>query len=386
MLLHCTSVRVLNVNMTLDHISGGGTAERTFQISRALVRSGNDCSVLILDMGLTPERIKALAGVQVVALPVFVRRYYVPRFSLGQIRSVVEEADVVQLMGHWTVINALVYLFAWRFGKPYVVCPAGALPIYGRSKLLKRVYNRLIGRRIVKNADGHVAIVEAETPQFEIYGVPVEKVTVIPNGINEEDFPRSDGKNFRARHGLGDNPFILFVGRLNHIKGPDLLLRAFLDVWDDLPNYHLVFVGPNDGMLPELRVAATEYGIGDRVHFVGYLGGAAKAEAYYAADLLVIPSRQEAMSIVALEAGITGTPVLLTDRCGFDEVEQVGGGQVVPASVEGLRMGLIELLQEPDRLVSMGTNLRKFVKTRFSWDSAADLYVGVYDRILKGSK
>jgi glycosyltransferase involved in cell wall biosynthesis len=279
-------------------------------------------------------------------------------------------------------LNALVYLLARRAGKPYVVCPAGALPIYGRSKYLKRAYNRLVGYGIIRNAAGHVAITDGEIPQFEAYGVKAGRVSVIPNGIDPSDYRAKDDAGFRQRHDLGEDPFILFVGRLNRIKGPDLLLEAFALAKDELPGHLLVLAGPDEGMLPELQKTVAGSGVGDRVRFVGYLGGEEKSRAYHAADLLVVPSRQEAMSIVALEAGICGTPVLLTDRCGFDEVESADGGRVVPASVEGLRAGLVELLRDPAGLARMGENLRRLAQDRYTWDSAIEKYFELYERIL----
>ncbi len=380
-------MRVLNVNATLDPVSGGGTAERTFQLSRAMAKVGVKCGVLTLDRGLTPERVQALAGARVFALPLLLGRYYVPKVSfalLKKVRAAVKGSDVVHLMNHWTILNAVVYLLVRRLGKPYVVCPAGALPIYGRSKRLKHLYNRIIGNKIIRNANGHVAITEGEVPQFAAYGIGAERISIIPNGIDREDYPAGGETDFREEHGLGDRPFVLFVGRLNHIKGPDLLLQAFCELKTELPEHHLVLAGPDEGMLPSLQSMAAEAGIGSRVHFVGYLGGAAKARAYHAAQLLVVPSRQEAMSIVALEAGISGTPVLLTDRCGFDEVAEVGGGRVVAATTEGLRKGLVSMLKEPARLSEMGANLQRFVGERFTWASAAERCLALYSRILGG--
>ena len=155
-------MNVLNVNHTLDPVSGGGTSERTFQLSRALVKAGADCDVLTLDLSLTSERREGLSGAGLVALPTASRRFYVPRFSPGKLRALVEKADILHLMGHWTAINALAYLYACRLRKPYVVCSAGALPVYGRSRYLKTFYNRSIGTRIVRDADGHVAITADE--------------------------------------------------------------------------------------------------------------------------------------------------------------------------------------------------------------------------------
>ena len=375
-------LKVLNVNMSLDPVTGGGTAERTFQISRSLVKAGIECTVLTTDLGLTQERIKAIGRAKVIVLPCLIRRFYVPKFSYKQIKNIVEGIDVVHLMGHWTFINALVYSIAHRLNKPYVVCPAGALPIYGRSRIIKKIYNYVIGKRIIHNANGYIAIAVNEINQFQAYGVGAGKISIIPNGINTEDFQATDAAGFRKKYGLGNNSFIMFMGRLNSIKGPDLLLRAFCNVKDKLQDFHLVFAGPDGGMLSELQEMVIEFSAIDRVHFLGYLGGADKSQAYHAADLLVIPSRQEAMSIVVLEAGITGTPVLLTDQCGFDEIAKIDSGKVVPASVEGLQNGLLEILRDPAQLKSMGANLKKYVYEHFIWDSVINKYLKLYRQIL----
>jgi glycosyltransferase involved in cell wall biosynthesis len=88
------------------------------------------------------------------------------------------------------------------------------------------------------------------------------------------------------------------------------------------------------------------------------------------------------MSIVALEAGIAGTPVLLTDCCGFSEVAYCGGGKVVPATVEGLHKGLSEMINNQGNLKIMGENLKKYVKEHFTWDVISAKYVKLYQGIL----
>lgn len=377
-------MKVLNVNITLDPVRGGGTTERTFQMSRFLAKAGVRCTILTTASDLTAERLDALADVELIALPCLWRRFYIPRFSLRRVRQVVAGADLVHLMGHWNFLNVLVYFFASRLNKPYVICPAGELPIFGRSRLIKKVFNWAVGKKIMHNAAGCIAVTAAEIPQFAAYGIDPGKITVIPNGINTADFLADDAVLFRKQHGLADVPFILFVGRLNTIKGPDLLLRAFCSVQQHLRDYHLVFVGPDGGMLAELESIAAACGATDRVHFLGYLGAADKSRAYNAADFLVIPSRQEAMSIVVLEAAASATPVLITDQCGFDEVGAISGGRVTPATVEGIVAGLEELLADPSQLPRMGEALRQYAVEHFSWERIAVNYVQIYTAILGG--
>jgi len=374
-------MKILNVDISLDPIRGGGTTERSFQMSRFLSRNGQDCTLLTLDLGLTQERINAMAGVKVIALPCWFKRFGLPRFSLSAINQIVGESDIIHLMNHWTFLNALVCYCARRQKKPYVVCPAGSLPIFGRSKFIKKIYNLVVGKKIIRNATRCIAITPNEFSYFERYGIKKESISVIQNGICPEEYLIKDDIAFRQAYGLPDTPFILFVGRLNPIKGPDILLRAFCAIKDKFP-HHLVFGGPDGGLLSDLEEIVRQENVGGRVHFVGYLAGTRKSMAYHAAELLVIPSRSEAMSIVILEAGATATPVLITDQCGFNNIKEIGGGIVVATSDEGIKQGLINLLSMPSELKSMGNKLKQYTQEFFTWDSIVSKYIKLYEEIL----
>jgi glycosyltransferase involved in cell wall biosynthesis len=374
-------MKILNVIMSLNPVEGGGR-ERTTQMSRFFVKNGMECTILTTDLGLTKDCVKDLEGINVVALRCLNKRFYIPKFSFSKIRIIIENVDIIHLMGHWTLLNAIVYLMSRYLNKPYCICPAGSLPIFGRSQIIKRFYNWVIGRRIIRDASCHVAISENEIPYFMEYGVSLESISIIPNGVNNNEYLADDTFDFKKKLDLEDISFILFLGRLNLIKGPDLLLEAFYNIKNNLQDFHLVFAGPDDGMLSELKQMVDKYQLNDRIHFIGYLGGADKSNAYHAADLLVIPSRQEAMSIVVLEAGISGTPVLLTDQCGFNVIEKIDGGKVVQASVKGIELGLIEILRDKDRLKSMGSNLKQYTYDNFMWDSVIGKYLTLFKQIL----
>ena len=272
----------------------------------------------------------------------------------------------------------VVYLLANRLGTPYVVCPAGALPIFGRSRFIKLLYNKLWGKSIIRKANYCIAVTEKEIADFETYGVGRKKIQVIPNGVDVEAVPKPNPEIWKQL-GLPDRPFILFLGRLNEIKGPDLLLEAYADC---SIGFDLVYVGPDGGMLEKLKMYREKAGMVNNVHFVGPLYGDDKYQAYYAAQALVVPSRHEAMSIVAVESGITGTAVMLSDQCGFDEVQDVGGGIVVTASVEGLRKGLLHLERNRRNLPVMGECLREHILENFAWGKLVKRYDTLYESML----
>lgn len=370
-------MRVLSVNSLIDPVSGGGTAERTRQLARAMARAGMDVRVLATDAGMRSP--PDLGRANLTLLRCANERFLVPKPD-GQIDRCVREAEVVHLCSHWTVLNLMVRRAAQRLARPYVVCPAGALALFGRSKLLKRAYNTLGGRSLVTQAAGCVAITRRETAEFAAYGVTPEKVEVIPNGIEPADYTEGDAAAFRARLAPDAGKMVLFVGRLNAIKGPDLLLEAFLSNRQRLGTAQLVFAGPDGGMRAALESRARDEDAGNRVVFTGWLGGADKVAAYRAADLVVVPSRQEAMSLVALEAGACGKPVLLTDRCGFDEAAASGGARVVAAQADALGEALAELMERAP-LAQMGDRLRRMVLAEYTWEAAVKRYAALFERL-----
>ena len=170
------------------------------------------------------------------------------------------------------------------------------------------------------------------------------------------------------------------MGRLHIIKGPDLLLKAYLKLLSDFPEMHLVFAGPDTGFGNELSEDVQKYSLENKVHFLGYIRGDDKVGAYTGAKLLAIPSRREAMSIVALEAGACGTPVILTTECGFDEVKNVGCKVVQPLPDE-LYSGMHSMFSSSNALEAVGKNLRSLILQRYTWKKTAEKYLSIADSI-----
>ncbi|HYN08269.1 MAG TPA: glycosyltransferase [Vicinamibacterales bacterium] len=367
--------------MTLDPVSGAGPTARTVQLSRALTDLGVTCGIATCHAGSEPSSSAGLDGVEVVTLPSVAGRFRVPVGNYSALNDAVRRADIVLMMNHWTTLNAVAFRATARARKPHIVCPCGALPLFGRSQRLKTVYNALVGRRIVRDAARQIAVTRDEVDQIAAYGVPKETIVVIPNGIPPV-FGAANPETFRTRHALGAAPIALFLGRLSIIKGPDLLVSAFTNIRARFPHWHLVMAGPDEGMLGQLQHQVAAGGLHRQVHFVGYLNEEAKRDALAAANLLVVPSRSEAMSIVVLEAAAAGRPVLVTDRCGLAEVADAGGGWVVPATVAGLTRGLEQAFRDDAGLASRGDAWRRFALDRYAWPGIAARHKEMFSSVL----
>jgi len=368
---------VLLVNTSIDPVTGGGTATRTVQLGRSIQKDFKvECIILSTDQGLDDTSKQKYNDLKTVLLPCLNDRFYIPYFSFFKLKKLIEKVDFIHLMSHWTVINAVVYLLARQLDKPYTFCPAGSLHIFGRSALLKNLYNFFIGKSLIKNASRCIAITNLEKKDFLEFNVKEELISVIPNGIDEKGFcPNFEAsKAFKNKFGLQRVTYILFMGRLNLIKGPDILLKAYIKLLLKFPAIHMVFAGPDEGLGDQLRKKIKKESLENRIHLIGYIEGYDKVGAYTGAEFLVVPSRREAMSIVALEAGACGTPVILSTECGFDEVKEVGC-KVVPPIADELYNGMNSMLSSSQSLKVLGNNLRNLILDRYTWQKTAEQYL-----------
>jgi D-inositol-3-phosphate glycosyltransferase len=153
------------------------------------------------------------------------------------------------------------------------------------------------------------------------------------------DVFRADGQRAIARRDLGGGRLILFVGRLQPLKGPDVAIRTLAALTallpdDGVPTRLVIVGGPSgDGYgtvdPPALRRLAAALGVADRVALLAPRPHAELAAVYRAADVLLVPSRSESFGLVALEAQACGTPVVAADVGGLRDIVRAGGGALV---------------------------------------------------------
>ncbi len=190
------------------------------------------------------------------------------------------------------------------------------------------------------------------------FGLPLSRFRLLPNAVDADGAARS----LRPRRGA--EPRLLTVtrlGRKDHYKGCDKVIRALARVLEQAPGAHYEIVG--DGALrPMLERLAAECGVRDRVHFHGYVDDGELERLYEGADLMIMPSTGEGFGIVYLEAWKHALPVIAGDRDAGAEVvaHGVDGLCVDPSSVEEIAGALIALLRNRAAAAEMGRNgLRK---------------------------
>lgn len=212
-----------------------------------------------------------------------------------------------------------------------------------------------------------------------LYGVPVEKVRTIYNGVDVAKYKgRVDGRKVRRTYEIGaDDPFVLFAGRMAWQKGPDILLEAIPALLSDFPRARFVFAGDGD-MRGGLESRATTICRGN-TRFLGHQSGRGLVELFKSADIVCVPSRNEPFGIVILEAWSAGKPVVATRTGGPAEfVRNYKTGVTVEPDVQGVQGGLCEMLSDRDSARRMGVNGRREAQAHFTWDHAAVATEAVY--------
>jgi glycosyltransferase involved in cell wall biosynthesis len=227
------------------------------------------------------------------------------------------------------------------------------------------------------------ALNNMEREQFAQLGGRPEQIAVATHGINVNDYralPLADAETFRRKQDIpAGAPLVLFLARLNKIKGVDFLVSAFAEARRELPQAVLVLAGPDDGYLAEVKRQIDSLGLADSVRFTGYLDGSAKIEAYQAADVYVLPSMYEILGLTLLEALACRATVITTDRCGLaDSLQQNDLGAVVKfGDVNGLKDEIVRALRNPAD-AQLAERRRNYMLANFSWEAIAEWWETVY--------
>jgi glycogen(starch) synthase len=206
-----------------------------------------------------------------------------------------------------------------------------------------------------------------------LFGLPYEKINVIPNGINLSNFIGIERDyDFRRQYAMDNEKIILYVGRLVYEKGIQHLIAAMPKV---LSNYHdakLIIAG-RGGMMDELRQEANNLGLNDKIYFTGYLDSKQVQKMYKCADVAVFPSTYEPFGIVALEAMLAGVPTVVSDVGGLDEIvtHGVDGMKAYAGNANSIADSITALLYDHQLATNVAKKAKQKVKEQFNWEKIA---------------
>jgi glycosyltransferase involved in cell wall biosynthesis len=243
----------------------------------------------------------------------------------------------------------------------------------------KSTYIRLVELPIMARATGLVALTPEEVKSFATFRLKTP-IHLVPNGVDVGRFRRCARPGSVAGMGISDaHKVILFMARLHELKGPDLAVEAFIAIAARHPDAVLVVAGHDEQqLLPRLRARIADANLTSRFIAPGMVTGEGKLDLLARADLFVLPSVGEGLSMAILEALASGTPAVISRECNLSIVAEAGAGAVVERSAGAFADVLSGFLCDPAMLARTAERAYVLARDHFGWDPILDRLEGIY--------
>jgi glycogen synthase len=374
---------------SLHSIPVGGIATHVTELAAGLERQGNEVHVFTR-MGQGQSQYERIHGVHYHRCPFDLNPSFVDEVN-NMCRSFVRHVFETENYGgpfdvihahDWLAANAMIWINQ-ETGRRGVFTIHSTE--YGRCG--NHFYNGQSERVRFQERAGcqwaHRVIAVSRALQREVewmYEVPDGKISVVYNGVNVRNY---DGwiepAVVKRQYAIGPiDPTVLFVGRMAHQKGPDLLIEAIPSILKQHTRAKFVFAGDGE-MRKSVEARSQQLGVAHATRFVGFQSNGTLADLYRACDVVCVPSRNEPFGIVILEAWSAGKPVVSTRNGGPEEfVWHNVNGLKVHADANSIAWGLGTLFTDFDWARWMGQNGRIAAETAFTWDAVAEHTARVY--------
>lgn len=371
----------------------GGIARHVAELYPELVKRGHEIHIITVEFGQAP-RYEVVEGVHVHRVAVgsshnFFHWVANMNESMGQHggKLLLEEGAFDLIHAHdWLVGDAAIAL-KHTFKIPLVATIHATE--HGR---FNGIYSDQ--QRYVSSKEGTLAynawrvIVCTNYMRLEVeraLGAPWNKIDVVYNGIHLEKklCEPFDELEFRRRFAHDREKIVYYVGRMTYEKGITVLLSAIPQVVQAMGgDVKFIFIGT--GKLDEFQGFAWNMGIWDQCYFTGFMSDEDLNRFRVVADCAVFPSLYEPFGIVVLENFAARVPVVVSDTGGFPEIVRHGKTGIVTWANDphSLALGIVDVLQNPDRALWLVENAYEDLERRFSWDKLAQQTEAVYGRIL----
>ena len=383
----------------------GGMNAYVLQLAREYARRGNRVDVFTRHHNPNdPKIVEIEDGARVIHLdsgPANAAKSdlfgHIPRF-LGELyrfqRAEGARYDIIH--SHYWLSGRVGMALSREWGCPHVA----TFHTLAKTKMRARAGEREPQLRedveglIMSDADGVIVSTEEERQDIaRYYGAPRHNIEVIPAGVNLEMFQPVDRAEARAalasEWGIRDDErVILYVGRIEPLKGIDILLRALPMLEHDGAVRALIVGGNpgNDVELERLKSLAAELGIAGSVTFTGSVRQAVLPTYYSAADVFSLPSHSESFGLAPLEAMACGTPAVVSRVGGLKTFIRSGeNGYLVPwRCPESFAQRFDTLLANPELRDAMGRAARERALS-MGWGAVAERMLGYYATHIEGA-
>jgi len=311
----------------------GGSVLSTVKMAKDIRKRGIDVDFITSDYKIDHNLVKEMNDcditVNIFKTKINIASFYITPELKPWIKNNINNYDIIHLNNFRTYQNIIISKVAMKNQVPFILQARGSLARVMGKKLLKYMFDIVWGYSIVKRASRGYAFSNVEKKQYLDMGMKVNKIIIVPNYINIEEYEkiyeRVKNMDYSELDKYKDKKIILFVGRLHKIKGLGLLVESIKELVKIRDDIHVVIVGPDFGYLSTLKKKIKKYGLESFFSILGPKYGDEKFLIYKKSDIFVICSEYETFPNTMFEAAFFGNIVVSTDRCMVsDIVEKIG--------------------------------------------------------------
>ncbi len=372
----------------------GGISKVVYDLSGRLIKDGHEVTVITYREGNVPY-FEVDKGVNVYRVDNYMinPNNFIDWIMQLNFNMIAKASEIIAREGKFDIIHAHDWLVAYsakalKDAYDMPICATIHATESGRNSGIHDATQRYINdTEWMLTYEATEVIVNSNFMKRDmqrLFGLPFEKINVIPNGINmamyngvEKDY------DFRRRVAADNEKIIMYAGRLVYEKGVQHLLAAAPKILSGYNDTKFVIVG-SGGMLDELKAQANYLGISNKVYFTGKLPHKDLCKMYKSADIAVFPSTYEPFGVVAIEAMFAGIPTVVSDIGGLNEIVEHGvdGMKSYAGNPNSIADSVLALLYDHRLADSISKNAKAKVKTMYNWNKIAQDTHFIYQKAI----
>ncbi len=375
----------------------GGVEEHVYRISVELARRGHKVTVITsneVNHKTFPTKEEKEDGVEVHRFPLFMPKVFREYWLIPDILKSLPhlKADVVHVHGYRCLSSCIAICLAHFEGTPVVFTPHGIYPSRSLANaFLKTVFDSTLGRFMLNFSDEIIALTEHNKRLLLQMGASKEKISIVPNGVNLEEFANIKQKyEQKAMEELNANgPTLLYVGRIDWNKRIEKVVEAMPLILKKFPSAKFVIVGPDyANYANKLRQLGEKLGVKHTLVIKGGVPRENLLALYSIADVFLLPSSYEGFGISLLEAMGSKIPVIASPSGGPCDIlaHGVHAWLLKEASAIEISEAVNLVLTDKKLRGKIVQNAFELVEKRYTWKSVVDKLELVYEQVIENKR
>jgi len=386
-------MKVLHVTSSYyPAFSFGGSVSADYETDMELSNQGVQIDICTTNAGLDENEVELNKWIKhkklnIIYFPFmgYIHYNFSPKYLYFLIKNI-KRYDLIHFSGVWNFPVVFGPIIARIFKKPYIITPHGTLykeTFEGKSAIIKKLHYLLFVKKNLQKANTiHFTTIDEKDKIIDFLKIDINS-TIVQYGmefINKD----LDLSFYKEKYNIpNDKKIILFLGRINWIKGLDILFEGFDKLLENRKDCILLCVGPDDEKyLDELKKLVSRKTL-ESIVFTGMLNGDDKIAMYQLADLFILPSYSENFGMTVIEAASFKLPIIISNKVGLhNEVIEHNAGIVIKTKAEEVKNSIIKLLNNKELSDNLSKNAYKMALSYFSRENSGKMFKNMYEEIV----